>query len=533
MSLRPNIQKKPFLTMIATVAIVGVCGFIWSKWNERKLMETLKMNAIFAPQTIMPTSFDPLDADHTNNIWVMRMLNLTPIEVSVSNRLTSQILSSFSYDLESSKITFIVRHGLQFSDDSPITPEDVAFSIARMAFTRPKFPVIAAIVGLSDWLKNEYPLRSLPKGISINDNVITISFARKIDNPLFRFALEIFSIIPKSSVDLDSNRLLKAMPPTSGNYVISSKLEHQVKFNLRMLPEYGHQIKVPKSITFEYFESGPDLSSLNNYPKNMVFAGLELDLRQSHVNLEKQGLHVIWTPASNFAVVNLNPNMAPFNLPSCRRAFAKTLREEVGAIFGDNIGVEPSLFPSIVPGYLKPDELINATEAGDCTNGFAGLTLKWTNFPSGQNDFYNQLIKRTANRLGINLLVTETLSSLRDHEAAMRKMETFCAFGRSGFWPLDPVGDIRMLFTPHMHMGLEIVWSDQNVTAQLDALGLESNPNTVKTRMQVLNKYFAKAAIFNVVAHFRSFFASSGANTLRDIPLAVQQPYAWQAFKIE
>ena len=514
--------------------IVGLLGTIFSVlYIKRKFKCELSMNAVFLPQTIKPSSFDPLDGDHANNLPVMRMLNLTPIEVSISNQLTSQILSKFTYDISTRQIKFVVKGDKRFSDGTIIQAADLAFTISRMAYARPNFPVISEIVGVHEWQSGKHALRTFPPGISVQKNVVTITLVRNVDNPLFRFALEIFSIIPRSSVDVETNKLILAQPPTSGNYVITDETTDQIVFKLRETPYEGHQLQPPSKITFRYLETDPDFAHFKTYPKNMVFSGLELPLRAAKIDLEEVAGQVVWTPASSFAIVILNPSIAPFNDIKCRQLFAKTLLQEVSEIFGSDAGVEPSIFPRIVPGYLPSQKLQMTSDLSDAAKKLKNSRLRWTRFPPGQNNFYNQLIERTARRLGIELETAAELSSARDHEAEFYKLNTFCVFGRTGFWPLDPVGDIRMLFTPNLHQGLQVIWKDKHVTNSLDEIGKLSDPIIIRSQMEDLNRYFVTQSVFNSIAQFRRYFASSGRDTLREMPLAVQQPYAWQVFKVD
>ncbi|NJM09460.1 MAG: hypothetical protein HC883_00735 [Bdellovibrionaceae bacterium] len=155
--------------------------------------------AIFIPgRAEKPTSLDPLDADRHENLAVARMVHSTPIEVSVDNTLVSQVLSSFTYDTETRTIRWLVKSGVTYSDGTAITPEDIAFSVARMLHARPNFPVISQIKGTKKWIAQPESLQTFPSGIRVMGNQIEIEFDQPVANPFFRFTLELFSIIPKT-----------------------------------------------------------------------------------------------------------------------------------------------------------------------------------------------------------------------------------------------------------------------------------------------------------------------------------------------
>lgn len=198
------------------------------------------------------TSFDPLNADATNNLPAARMLYHTPIEISKNDILTSAVLDSFEYSIGEARAKWIVKKGLKYSDGTEITPEDVLFSVVRMAFTRPKFPVIKEIVGIEEWSSKPGALSALPSGIKLDKQTITITFTRNVDHPLFRFCLELFSIIPKRCVDEKTNKLVCDQPPSSGYFTLKDKGSDWALFQLRHELEGSKGLPKAKQIKFEY-----------------------------------------------------------------------------------------------------------------------------------------------------------------------------------------------------------------------------------------------------------------------------------------
>jgi ABC-type transport system substrate-binding protein len=154
-----------------------------------------------------PSSWDPLDFDNAQNLFTARMLYATPVEASPTGDLVSRVLESFAVNSDSTVITLTVAPNLKFEDATPLTADDVAFAIARMAFVRPKFPVLESILGLDMWRKSSQPLKGYPQGISVSDRVVTIQLNKSELRPLFRFSLEPFSIIPRRCVDTATNKL--------------------------------------------------------------------------------------------------------------------------------------------------------------------------------------------------------------------------------------------------------------------------------------------------------------------------------------
>lgn len=169
-------------------------------------------------ETAGPNSFDPLDGDNTINLPVIRMIYATPLETGNNNQLSSRILESFKYEASKREIEWKVKSGLKYEDGTSIDAEDVAFAVARMAYTRPKFPILESIKGLNEWLQTNSPLKTLPKGITVSGSVVKIQFATEVDHPLFRFCLELFSVIPRKCVDIATNKITCKNIPESGPY---------------------------------------------------------------------------------------------------------------------------------------------------------------------------------------------------------------------------------------------------------------------------------------------------------------------------
>jgi hypothetical protein len=205
-------------------------------------------------ETGAPSSLDPLEADSTNNLPAARMLYLTPIEISPKDELVSSILSSFKYDPSSLKIFWEVRDDRFFENGNKITPDDVAFAVARMIYARDQFPVIRYIKGINEWKKQKAPLNSYPEGIKIKNQTVEIELSRRVEHPFFRFTLELFSIIPKSCVDLSTGRVVCDQIPASGYYRRINANNDGWKFELRDGYKEVYGNKLPSKIVFVYID---------------------------------------------------------------------------------------------------------------------------------------------------------------------------------------------------------------------------------------------------------------------------------------
>lgn len=97
----------------------------------------------------------------------------------------------------------------------------------------------------------------------------------------------------------------------------------------------------------------------------------------------------------------------------------------------------------------------------------------------------------------------------------------------SGFWALDPSGDMKMLFTPNLHKPLKHISNDDKLQKLIG--NLEQNSEAYKE----VNKYLYNDAKFNVYTHLRRFFVAKNKSLLGEVPFAITSPAPWQVFKVK
>ena len=488
-------------------------------------------------ETGQPFSYDPLDADISDNLPVARMLYLTPLEVSADDRLTSSILEKFSYDVATRTSHWTVREGLKFSDGTPISPADVAFAVARMALRRPKFPVIKEIAGIDEWVKSSKPLHSYPKGLKLEGRNISISFVESIDHPLFRFCLELFSIIPRRSVDLDSGKLLTPQPPTSGYYTISARNSDSITFIRR--PEFPtiDGKPVPDSIRFVYGQARPLLeSAAASIDADTVIATSESIFKTNELDKLAERLDIRNLPKAKFLVLLLNPNTPAFQRRECRQMFASYFREA----FAKNVGtlsiLEGSISPRTVTGYIPLSELTGSLPSLDekttnsCRESLKGHKLK-LGVLQAQDSPFQLAIKETLRHFGhtdVNPTVAATVDGL---DGLFVKGDVHIEAFSSGMWALDPFGDLQMLFTPGLHNALTHLQGDAKLQAMIAKLRTEMPSEQRIQLAKDLNRHLFEESVFNVYRHSRRFYASKKGGGFRTLNAAITSPTPWQVFE--
>jgi ABC-type transport system substrate-binding protein len=480
-------------------------------------------------------SLDPLDADQSVNLLVARMLYTTPMEINSSGELHSSLFEQYDYNNETQVMTWKLKSGLKYSDASVLTAEDVAFAVARMIFTRPKFPVIEDIVGVGDWLNEKEALATFPSGIKIDGNLIKIHFEKKQNHPLFRFCLEIFSIIPKKCVNVATNKLNCSDIPYSGHYKLTGQKDNEVYFEKRQT-SFGNDFKAPEKIVFKYMQPKEAFEKFKSFDENTILAGNEIRYSLDEMKTMRDSLTLRYMPASRMAAVTLNSQVGAFKDKHCRQYFAQSFRKTYNEIAKGTRKIEYSFVTDLLPGFLKKDDLkslieIELTEdvIARCKEKFNREPIYWSKPPAGQKTLFAEIMSRVFDEMGVKKvdpIITET-QDLED-ELFMKGKISAISF-QTGFWALDPAGDIQMLLTPNMHEVLNFVTQDE----KLQELIRKLKTNTTDESFKEVNRYIYEQAIFNVFTHVRRFYASNNKSLLAEAPVSITSPAPWQVFKMD
>ena len=487
-------------------------------------------------ETSAATSLDPLDADQTVNLPVARMLYATPLEVDLKGDLTSKILDLFEYDDQAQVMTWKVKSGLKYSDNSDLTSADVAFAVARMVYTRPTFPVIEDIKGVKEWSKSKDALKSLPEGIQVDGQIVKIQFGKKQDHPLFRFCLEIFSVIPKSCVDIESNKITCKEIPASGHYKMISKTENEFQFE-KVDSNPIHGLKAPQKLIFKYMSAQEAVRTAHEFDAQTIIAGSELRYSIDEIKELQSKIKISFAPASRIVGLVINPNVGAFKDKKCRQVFAKAFRDAFHEMVGDARESESSVFTDLLPGYLKNEELydgissgLTADDVARCKSQLQSEPIKWLKATNNPKSIFVVVMERVFSELGIGPAAPVVEETQKDEDELFLSGKVAVKGFQTGFWAFDPAGDIQMLMTPNMHKTLQFVSQDaemQNLIRNLKTSGLE------KSAFAKLNQHIYSESLFNVFTHLRRFYAAKDSSLIMEAPVSITSPAPWQVFRME
>ncbi|MBX3022682.1 MAG: hypothetical protein KF799_13500 [Bdellovibrionales bacterium] len=473
-----------------------------------------------------PTSWDPLNFDAAANIFTARMLYATPLEISAAGILTSRLLNRFSVSPDSKQIDFSIKPNQIFADGNPITAEDIATSIVRMAMVRPRFPVLENIEGLHEWLQLRTPLNSFPKGIEVSQGRIRIRLTKAEDRPLLRFTLEPFAVIPRSCIDLNANKLSCERPSESGPYnlEVGGIGSEELVFKKRMQESIPDRIRFrfPKALALMAEIAKPEASETVFFANDLDFSGADL----THLRSNYAFLPTLKAWHGRFL---LNPLVAPFNEQICRQIFADRFREIFAQLNLLDHRVEASIFTRLTPGYQDWNQMRKSyagSNPQDYLNRLKGVEFKWARRGAQQPAFAEAIATVCAD---LDMLCTEVCSNEKSVRNLLDDGVSLIS-GSTGFWPLDVLGDLQMLFTPNMHKHLSTVAENDQLQKAIRTARLH---NGKLSALHDINRILYDDAIYNVYTHHQYFYVvhKEHEKYLRGSPIGVTIPYPWQVFR--
>lgn len=482
-----------------------------------------------------PTSCDPLNADSSENFHVALMMYLTPIEISVSDELRSTLLSHFNYNFESRTMTWKARVGLTYSDGTEITPKDIAFSVSRMAFTRPMFPILRDITGLKEWLRSENPLATFPAGIKVLNQEILITFERPVGNPLSRFVLPIFSVIPERCVGSNSNKLSVEIPPSSGYFQLKKQEQdgHSWIFERRGEYEILENKKLPDIVTLEYWSSEKVMKNMPMSDENTVIRTHENAYSPKELKKMRECTEQGTRKGSSFGCFNINPHVEPFQDENCRKVFANLYRLEYERLYQSIIPLESSLFTKNISGYVKQSQF----QKHEVNNYAECVDLIRKNPPlhavlKGHSDstLFNSTMLKVYERLGLSDIKPVEVTDRKEIAELFLNGKTTLFVSSSQFWELDVVGEIKMFFTPNMHPPLKFVTENLRLQELVSKLDVEGNIYDNQTTLEELNRLVFDQALLNVYSHFQMLLLSKKGHPLEAEKHSATITKPWDVF---
>ena len=485
---------------------------------DKEIKKTLKYNdpTIILPNEMSGYSFDPLEALFTKNLRLIRLLYETPVRYDKNGFIYSNILQRFTYLPDKKTLSFYLKRGIRFSDNSELTIYDLSLAIKRMLLARPDHPVIDKIAGGEVWRKRKHPLEHLPEGIKIKNNCLTIKFTEKVSQVLNWFTHETFSIIPEHCVDKKTSQMKCKIPPFSGEYDLTQSYVPFFAFKRR-----NTNNDLPETIRFIHISPVRLIKFLDDYKDNHVIVTDEIFLPQDHRKIIETRFRQHFIPESRFMALYMNKNVPPFNNVKVRQYLAREYRKTLNSLFGKSDG---GIFTRMMPGYISSDVL--STRVPSLTHHEQKEVLdilkkhppRWRALVMEvDHDPFQFYLTKTLNRLG--LPVSKPIENIKGKESYLHAWNT----GKininrfySGFTGPDPTEDFKMVFSKNMFYILEDLYHDnylQNLIKKIDhtSIGELNTQNLENISFHLFEQAILAPVVNYTVAQY----------TLKDSPLQI------------
>ena len=485
--------------------------------QERSIKKVLSLNepTIILTNELAGKSFDPLDASLTKNIRTMRLLYETPIRLDKNGFMVSNILNKFSFNPEKNQITFTLKAGLEYSDNTSISVFDLSLAIKSMLLARPDHPALNQIAGLAEWLKLPHPLEHMPSGFSVVNNTLTIRYTEKIPQVLNWFSNEIFSVIPERCVEKKTSHLTCKIPPFSGEYELTQNEIPFVSFKQRI-----QKPEKPEKIRFVYVSPVRIIKFLDFYRGNHVITADDIYIPPDHRNILKNRFKQNAVPESRFMVIILNTHVPPFNNIRVRQYFAKEYRKTLEQLFGCSDG---SIFTRMMPGYIPLEVLGTRVPDFSIEEENEIISILRKNPPlwlaraiDGDHDPFQFYLSHTLKRLGIKQ--KPPVAQKNDEREYLNSWES----GRhnisrvySGLGGPDPTNDLKMLFAKNMYYFMDDLYKDEVLQDLINKINHNSVEEIDQLHLKKINAYLFEQAIFSTVINYTQVQCTLKSSTLK------------------
>jgi hypothetical protein len=243
-------------------------------------------------------------------------------------------------------------------------------------------------------------------------------------------------------------------------------------------------------------------------------------------------LKILFTPTTDHLAFTINPNSPALSEVAVRRIIALQLRRALSKVLEKPLRYSANIFPEILPGHLSELDQVESLESDTQVLKKHGLTTISVAISGGDYSTYMKAFDDLSRTLGIKINVIDYNSaSSRSRHIDYTGYDIL--FSGSGFWPVDPFGDLQMLFTKGLHPQLNKVTNDDNLQALISNLNdPDLDLKAQNEEAQKLNKYIYHQFKYNIYARNPDAYIFQGFPDNYEFHLSQSgnSPYPWMFF---
>ncbi len=377
--------------------------------------------------------------------------------------------------------TFTLKENLKFADGTPLTAEDVRYSLERATDSKTGSTVARTYLGDIQGVKDK--LDGKEQEISglkvIDDRTLEI----KLDGPkpyfLAKLTYPTSFVVDRGDVEKDPEKWFYS-PNASGPFIYQSYKEGDGSVYASN-PNYHTPPKLPY-VVYLYNRMGDPLSFYQAGEIDIAYPSVDQVLEiQNPDHPLNPDLHSIITMCTTY--IGLSNSKAPMDDPNFRKALALSIdRDRLEEIFSKGLSLKAeSFFPPAMPGF-NPDlppipfdvtQAKEALEASSYAQNKREIILVDSGYAGDANPFVDALIEMWKTNLGIDVKLV-LVDPLNYTEAVREQQGDIIPYGWCADYP-DPENFLDILFHTESEFNVS-GYSNSQVDGLLEQARTELDP---------------------------------------------------------
>jgi len=299
-------------------------------------------------------SLDPALAAVSTDIFAVETIFTGLVELRGDGTVMDQMATSHEISPDGLRYTFHLRPNLTFSDGTPLTTQDIAYSINRTLQPATKSPLASLLSAMKDFDKITAGKTNSLIGDSIlvpDDHTLTIVLSRPTPSFLASFAFPITFPVNRKLIEKYGTSWTDHLGEGAGDgpFQVSS---YNHNTGLIVVPNPRYYGVKPRLQKIEMLRSGNPDTTYAAYQANQIdlasVPGTQVELAKGRKDFKQ-------APSLQITYLTMNYLAKPFDNIKIRQAFALALDKDVLAqrVLHDTVLPTNHLMPDGMPGFNK------------------------------------------------------------------------------------------------------------------------------------------------------------------------------------
>lgn len=376
-----------------------------------------------------PTTIDPALVGETVGSFVVLQLFSGLVRLDENLEVQPDLAETWDISEDGLTYTFTLRSDARFADGTPITTEDVRYSLERASdptlspFLRAETYLID-IVGVRDKIAGKADEIA---GLNItNDRIMSLTIERPEQAFLSKLTLPTAFVVDQRTVEQMGDEWLEH-PNGSGPFMIE-EWEHDQRLVLTRNPNYYRDLARLDHVTLLMGASASNPLVLYEQGKIDIthVSSFALARVQDETNPLSKELRSV--PQLSLSYIGMNVTIPPFDDPNVRKAFALLLDRQrlVEVTRSGSVAMARGILPPGMPGYNPdlPEPQVDIEQAkqllAESTYGGAEGLPSFAAYGGGTTAILHDIVEE---ELGLTSMELRNFEEFGDHLTALQEKE--------------------------------------------------------------------------------------------------------------